>query len=340
MTWKRIPLRALLEDLAGPWDALNRRLYGGHPLFDSRFVFGLLQHFPESRTRAYALGPVDAPRALVLLEPYRPGFWRLMHRSQAEALPVLIEGRDLEQIPPLMRTISPWTICLDFLHQDPLYSPWNGCATSPLAIVKPHARTASLSLSGTFEAYWHARPKSLRQNIARSVRKAHAELGPLTLRVVEDPAGVRRSVLDFGAMESRSWKAEGGTAITPDNAQGRFYQDVLERFARTGQGLSYELFAGDMVIARQLAIANHDICITLKTTYAEEFGRYSPGRLLDHEMLRLEFDRKRFGRIEFYTKADGLQLQWATESREINHVTCCRSELARRAYLFAAGSTG
>ncbi|HNP05473.1 MAG TPA: hypothetical protein PKH67_11175, partial [Rhodocyclaceae bacterium] len=36
-----------LGDFAEEWDRLNVRLTGGHPMFDSRFVERLLQHFGQ-----------------------------------------------------------------------------------------------------------------------------------------------------------------------------------------------------------------------------------------------------------------------------------------------------
>lgn len=51
-----------------------------------------------------------------------------------------------------------------------------------------------------------------------------------TLTCVTDPAGVAAALADYGALESAGWKAGTGTAIHPDNAQGRFYRRMLEAF--------------------------------------------------------------------------------------------------------------
>lgn len=134
----------------------------------------------------------------------------------------------------------------------------------------------------------------------------------------------------FGLMESRGWKAKVGTAVHPDNPQGRYYREVFDAFAREGRAIAYELCAGDAVIARQLALASGPIVVTLKTTYDESFRRVAPGRLLDYEMLRFEFERKRFEAVELCTRADDMQLRWATSPRPMFHLSIYRSSLARR----------
>jgi CelD/BcsL family acetyltransferase involved in cellulose biosynthesis len=223
------------------------------------------------------------------------------------------------------------------MHQDPNYSPWHGVPHRLLLERKPHARTAAISLNGTFEEYWEARPRRLRQNIARALRHAKSAGHDLSFRVVQDPSLIQQSVRAFGELESLSWKADTGTAIGPENAQGRYYQQVFNAFSYTGQAISYELLAGQTVIARQLALGNADICITLKTTYDRHFSNLSPGRVLDYEMLRHEFSHQRFKSIELYTKADPVQMQWATDSRMIEHITCFKSPPAVEIYNLAAG---
>lgn len=333
--WTSVGIGDFLEGYARHWDALNVALYGGHPLFDSRFVFALLRHFPSPSVTAWVLGDPGQPRGILLLEQGRAGVWSSFQRSQAQASPVLLAPQDLGALPDLFRALSPAAQIIDFYCQDPHYSPWHAGSAGLPAISSAHTLTASISLDGGFEEYWRARPKGLRQTISRSLKRAAAEGNPVTLRAVEDPALIGEAVREFGLLESRGWKGACGTAVSPDNAQGRFYAEVFEAFGRANQAVAYELYAGDRAIARQLALYCGPMCITLKTTHDEDYRRLSPGRVLDYEMLKLEFARRRFDRMELYTDADAAQLRWTTSDRWVEHVTCFRSTVAKTAYTMA-----
>lgn len=335
MTWTFVDVGELIAEYADRWDELNRRLYGGHPLFDSRFVFALLRHFPGERVGAWVLGEPQAPRGILLLEPSRAGVWTTFQRSQAQASPVLLFPEDVGELGRLYPALSPFAQAIDFLCQDPHYSPWSSCRLGSSTLSTMHALTASIALEGQFDSYWRARPRGLRQTISRSLRRAELEGAPLVLRVIEDSVRMESAVREFGLLESRGWKGVEGTAVHPDNAQGRFYAEVFQAFAATGQAISYDLHAGGCVIARQLALVSGPMCITLKTTYDERFRHLAPGRVLDYAMLQMEFDRRRFERMELYTDADQAQLRWTTSDRWIEHVTCFRSAAAKTAYTMA-----
>jgi len=337
--WQLISTRELFADYPGHWDRLNEKINNSHPFSDRRFLFALWQHFPGRDWKVAALGPRAEPRALLLLEPYRPGLWRTWHRSQAQAAPQLLASSDLPALRTLFSTLPGTVLAIDFLCQDPCYSALLVDPGAGYRRYERHSRTASIDLSGHFDSYWQARPRGLRQTIARSFKRAEAKGTPLRLETVEEPDRIEEAVRQFGLMESRGWKGGEGTAVSPDNAQGRFYAEVFRTFAETGQAISYELYAGNEVIARQLVLTSGLMCITLKTTHDEHYRELAPGRVLDYEMLRLEFARRRFDRVELYTDADAAQLRWTTGDRWIEHVTCFRSPLVGSAYTVARACT-
>lgn len=67
-----------------------------------------------------------------------------------------------------------------------------------------------------------------------------------------EPDDIAQAIADYGLLESAGWKAEGGTAIHPDNAQGRFYRAMLENFCRQGRGRVYRYRFDDKVVAVDL----------------------------------------------------------------------------------------
>lgn len=337
--WHLTSAEDLFENYSGQWSRLNEMIHGGHPFSDYRFVFPLLQQFPRGDLTVAMLGGRLKPSALLVLQRYRPGLWRSLQRSQIQAAPQLLTAADMPALGALFGALPGTVLAIDFLCQDPYFSALLVAPDAGPRRYERHSLTANIDLRGHFDAYWQARPRGLRQTIARSFKRAEAKGTPLRLVTVEAPDRIEDAVHRFGRLESRGWKGAEGTAVSPENAQGLFYAEVFRAFAETEQAISYELYAGDEMVAQQLALASGTMCITLKTTHDERHRELAPGRVLDYEMLRLEFARRRFDRIELYTDADEAQLRWTTGDRWIEHVTCFRSPLIGTAYTVARACT-
>ena len=164
----------------------------------------------------------------------------------------------------------------------------------------------------------------------RYLRRAEDLDSPLRLAIVEQPEQILSAVGRFGDLESAGWKGPLGTAIHRSNAQGSFYGDVLERFARMGRGRVYELYDGKHLAASQLCIDNGHALVLLKTTYDEKMARLAPGRVLLYRLLEHEFASRHFEAVEFYTDAGPEELKWATGSRPVYHVALYRSAMIKR----------
>ncbi len=138
----------------------------------------------------------------------------------------------------------------------------------------------------TFDDYWAARGKNLRANMKKQRNKLEAEGVDAALRL---PRATRRTSRPrsstYGRLESAGWKARGGTAVSADNAQGRFYREVFERFAARGMARIYRCFYGDQLAAMDLCIEHHGAMVILKTAFDETIRGTSPAFLMRHDYL-------------------------------------------------------
>lgn len=317
MTWAFFPARSGMLELAAEWDDLNRRLCRAHPLLDIAFVGPLVDCFARADDiLAVYRGPAGI-EAMLLLRAPRRGIWSTFVPSQAQLAPVLLSD------PRLLRELVsalPRAVAVDVLCQDPEYSPLPALPPDSTHELTPHVTTVATSLMGTFDAYWQGRSQKLREQMRRSIRKVEQAGLALRLDTVTEPDPVRAAVDRYGLLESRGWKGGAGTAIHPDNIQGRFYGEVLGRFAARGQGTVHELYFGDKLVASELQIANDFMVVGLKTTYDETVGAaYSPGRLVHHLSLERRFAEQRHRVLEYYTNATPATARWSTTERPITH---------------------
>lgn len=232
----------------------------------------------------------------------------------------------------LPRSLPGLSVAFELYNQDPSYSCFNDTDAPATAEFTDYGLTASIDLALGFEQYWETRSPKLRQNIKRYLRRAEADGVPARLVRIADPDGLRAGLTRYGEIESQGWKGGAGTAIHADNAQGRFYQDILSGFASSGNAAIFELYLGDTLAASRIAIGNGEMLVMLKTTYVEELSRYAPGRILLYLFLEHEFARGARRWIEFYTSAAPELVTWATNTRTIRHLTLYRNALVKRMF--------
>lgn len=328
--WHLFDAKSSFPAFAARWSALNERLFDGHPLLDPLFVGPLLECFCEASTRLAVLGDTADPQAMLLIVPRRFGLWRAFLPSQAQIAPVLLARGDRGRIADLLRALPGRPFALDLLAQDPLYSALLPADESdPLIEVRDHVRTISVALDGDFERYWGGRSRTLAKNIRRYGHRLERDDVRLDFEVATQPQQVAARVLDYGRLESAGWKRINGTAVTPDNLQGRFYSAVMQGFARRGDARVYSLLHDGRPVSSRLVVHSARMFVILKTTYDETYAQYAPGRLLLQAVLRDMFAQGAGRTVEFYTNATSDQMAWASGDRMIANVRQYRSSADR-----------
>lgn len=330
MSWELHTLRGNLGLHRPDWDDLNARLCASNPYFSSSFIDPLLEHFGKGNECICIHRTAHGVDAMVIVVPVSIGKWATFLPAQAQIAPVMVcDVTDLRQLLP---RLSHSTIALDLLSQDPQISRLKSGEAQLPVVSSRHARTVSISLAASFDMYWAQRPKKLRQNIDRRMRRAHESHREIRYDEVSDPGQIEAAVRRYGELESSGWKGQVGTSIHADNDQGRFYVDTMTRFAVQGRAFAYELFFDGRLVASRLAVSSDRMLVMLKTTYDEAESRLAPGRLLLYLVLEAEFRKQRYEAVEFYTDANKDLIEWSTSERWISHHLLLRNFLLKRLY--------
>jgi len=329
-SWIIHPLEGGLGTYKETWDKLNAELYASNPYFDSNFIEPMLTYFTTGEERLCIHHQGDDIDGLVIVSPSGPSKWSIFTPSQAQITPLLL--RYPEDLQNLFFSLPGFTLGLDILCQDPLYSPLPGVLQDLLWNPIPHAHTMSVSLDGNFNEYLATRSKGFRNNITRRFKKVQDAGLAIHIEKVTKSEEMKAAITRFGNMETMGWKRTSGTAVHADNVQGRFYIDVMRNFAKRGKASIYELYFNEILVAMEVCIASSNMLILLKTTHNESQSSFSPGRLLLYLLLEEQFATKHVKEVEFYTHADINELAWATHDRWINHHFLLRNRLVGSAY--------
>ncbi|MEM9056543.1 MAG: GNAT family N-acetyltransferase [Pseudomonadota bacterium] len=325
LRWELHPV-AGFDALAATWDALNAATLDA-PVMDARFFALSLEHFGSGRERVAIARDGDRVVAAAILEKTRAVAWQSFQAAQAP-MGAWLQRPELstaDLLASLQPALGGTCLVLGVTQQDPELLPRPEDAAGLTSA--DYIRTARVSVTGSFDDYWSARGKNLRQNLRRQRNRLGREEVTTRMEAVADPAAIGAAVDDYGQLESSGWKGEEGTSVHPDNAQGRFYHALFTARSEEGEATVYRYFYDDRLVACDLCLHRNGVLYLLKTAYCEQQKTSSPTMLMREEMFRKFFDGGQMQRIEFYGRVMNWHTKWSDEIRTMYHVNRYRPAL-------------
>lgn len=336
MSWTVVPATEF-ERHAARWERLHAA-GAQSPLLATDFVRPLLDVFGTGRELLAWHGRSDDTDAMTIVTPGRAGVWNTFQPAQA---PVgLWLQRDARSpdglLTGLLRALPGPALMLGLTQCDPMLM-----ARPQDSRSFDYIQTARITLQGSFDDYWNARGKNLRNNLKKQRNRLRQDGIAPRLEIVRDPALMAGAVADYGRLETTGWKASEGTAVAADNDQGRYYRAMLEAFARRGAASVYRYWFdgpdGPRLAAMDLCVEGGGCIVILKTAYDEALGpQLSPALLMREEATRGLFDAGRFERIEFYGRVMEWHARWTDEIRTMYHLNGYRWSWLGRLHALAA----
>lgn len=326
-----MPANALTDDgaLSAAWNTLNAA-GPALPFMDAQIVAVAQRLFGTGRERlavARADGRIVAATLIDKLDAIR---WTTFQPSQLPLGAWLSDPEvDLAALThSLLKSLPGVALAISVTQVDPCF------VTRPAALstfrTDDYIDTGWVDIDGSFDDYWSARGKNLRQNMRKQHNKLEAESRQVEVRTLTRAEDMAEAVARYGALESSGWKADLGTAIHRDNDQGRFYTELLTRSAQHGEAVVYEYLIDDEIAASNLCVRRGKVQVLLKTTYDEKYKQLSPALLLLQEELRALFEEGVITRLEFYGRMKDWHTRWTETKRALFHATTYRAGLIRK----------
>ena len=320
--WKIYSLSAWQDHAAG-WRSLNKG-QADSPLLDPDFIEPFFSELCNGSEKLAVCTLSNGPVAMALLQDDGRGRIGTMWPDQAP-IGFWVQRPELsmtELMGGLVSALPMSKLLFCLTQQDPDIVP-RPKDTGHISTID-YVPTARIPMSGSFDDYWAARSKKLRENLRRArnglVRNERAP------RLVElkRPEDMAQGIAAYGEIESAGWKAEIAGAIHADNAQGRYYTEMMSRLAATGNASVFHYYYGDKLVAADICVYRGGTVIGLKTTYDEAEKSTSPALLMRQDMMQDFLDHARFSRYEFYGRVRDWQTKWSDDFRVMYHVNYYR----------------
>lgn len=174
------------------------------------------------------------------------------------------------------------------------------CRGAPWLFANAFQR-ASLEPSCSYDEYAarHLAPKR-RKGIERNRRRLQ-ELGKLEFQSHTHGQGLERGVASFLEVEAAGWKGRAGTALASDSAGVAFARAAFTGEAGRPTCRVDLLLLEGRAIAVGLTIFAGRTGFTVKCCYDEEFRSFSPGLILELEVIRSFLTEKWADRLDAAT---------------------------------------
>jgi len=326
--WELHPIEKLFNEYRLEWEQLRKNEMQSHPLLDLDLISLSLKFFKTCNV-VLAVGKINnKTHVITLIESTIFLRKKLFQPTQLPLCPIVISKRIANEstlIYNMLHALPGHPLSIDLKHIDPDYTNLPDLVDGVYSEKIIYGTTITIDTSTGFERFWKERPKKLRQNIARYLRRLEKEQIFYRLEVVTSTDKMESSVQMYGDIESTGWKGKLGTAIHKSNVQGEFYSELLTLFSKNNGARIYNLYYNKQLVASRLAIHNNGILVFLKTTYDENSSKYAPGRIMLYLAIQDSFKNDKITKIEFYTKATKDQLQWSDKKRDIYNLTWYRS---------------
>ena len=254
---------------------------------------------PAARLAILRVRQREAAAWLFLVETGRRAAAPLASWYTLRFAPILA-GRDSATLLPALLDAAASRFDTIALH--PLATPLSGAGWRGYSDRASTNWTIDLPLPD-FKSYWAARPKQVRNTVARRSR-SH----PLEIRIHRDvDADVWRAYEDIYAA---SWKpAEGSLPFLRALAK----QEAAAGTLRLGLGHD----AAGRAVAAQFWLVENGVATIHKLAHREDAKAGSPGSLLSQAMFRSAIDEDRGRRIDFGLGNEPYKADWVDTPRSV-----------------------
>jgi hypothetical protein len=163
-----------------------------------------------------------------------------------------------------------------------------------------------------------------RRKELRRLEKRLAETGRLEYAALDPCAGgddLDAWVEEFLEFEAKSWKGQGGRALVSSETDRKYFVEIAREAFRRGKLMMLALRFNGRPIAYKVNFLSGDGSFAFKIAFDEEYGRYSPGVLLELENIRLLHERTQIRWMDSCANPDRFMInQLWTDRRAIQTI--------------------
>lgn len=285
------------------WQRLARNAAEPNPFFEAWFLLPSLKSLAGDdepvlfttwhKHRLTGMLPLALPRSYYGHRVPHVSSW--LHDNAFCGAPLVEEGHEHQFWRSLLAQLDYEPGRAIFLHcpELPKDGPLNAALCKVLAETDRSGATidsaerAMLASDLGPDEYLAAAMSAKKRKELRRQRTRLAEEGDLQFERAEGEEGIDQWIAEFLSLEARGWKGKAGSALSCAASTSTFFTHALFGAAKAGRLERLALRLDGKPIAMLANFITAPGAFSFKTTFDEEYARFSPGLLLQIENLAL-----------------------------------------------------
>lgn len=138
----------------------------------------------------------------------------------------------------------------------------------------------------TADAYWDTHVRAKKRKEIRRLQNRLAELGTVESRRLERPVDLPQWCAEFLRLEASGWKGQEGTALDCKPADAAFFRSACAAALDAGRLHFLRIDLDGEAIAMLVNFRHGVGAFSFKIAFDEQYGRFSPGVLIEIANLR------------------------------------------------------
>ncbi|MXO83136.1 GNAT family N-acetyltransferase [Altererythrobacter aestiaquae] len=297
-SWRQILDDSFVEE----WNALTQIAVEPNPFFESWNLCPALTAFDPKgavelvtfRQNGVLCGLLPIERAKVYYGYLIPHISAWLHDNAFCGVPLVARGAERAFWQALLRWASDSTrsaLLLHLMHlpeDSPLVEALSSSleANQPAAIVHREER-AMLRSGQSSEDYFTASMSGKKRKELRRQFNRLSDLGTVAIEREKGSTQITRWIDTFLALEAAGWKGKEGSALASNTDTEQLFRQSLAGAAKAGRLERLSLTLSGRPIALLANFVSAPGVFSFKTTFDEDYARFSPGVLLQRENLKL-----------------------------------------------------
>jgi CelD/BcsL family acetyltransferase involved in cellulose biosynthesis len=243
----------------------------------------------DDNARLIALAPLAPMRGYSRLPVRYVATWK--HPHCFFAAPLLRKGCEKDALAALFDLAEREGAFLRLQHLDasgPVCAAAREIADETGRLTADSNRYERALLKGGYEteAYLQTALRGKKRKELRRLRNRLEEEGEVAFETLRERTALAGWTRDFLALESGGWKGREGTALDCDPRSSRFFAEALLAAFDSGALRFFRLTHGGRPIAMIVNFIEAGAGHSFKIAYDEAYARYSPGVMLEIEMMK------------------------------------------------------
>lgn len=323
--WSLHPIQRF-GDFSDKWKRINDN--GPNTvILDPVFLSAIIDEFSSGKEILGIYGDLDDPSAMAVFEKNNLFSWQTYQPAQAP-IGFYISKNTNEwenQINSLFKSLEGHALIIGITQQDPDILPRPREAGQFKTM--DHIRTSRLNIGNDYSSFWGNLPKKFKQNLESRQRKISRRNISTRLEIITHPDSIKQAVDKFGILESKGWKGKEGSALHPNNRQGRLYREIAYNLSLEGKSRVYQLYYDTKLVATDICGNIASNLVFLKTTYDEDEKNTSPSQIMRNIIIEGIYKTKEFNTIDFYGKTLSWHKNVTNDSRVMYHCNAYRNKI-------------